>query len=97
MLHNASLLYENRSISVQRHLADHLSRLDDFQDNSPLRRGRPSAHTIFGAPQAVNSSSMMVVKAILKVHDCLGPACSSDAMGKHGMNYQGLLWVSRLN
>ncbi|KIK55704.1 hypothetical protein GYMLUDRAFT_205331 [Collybiopsis luxurians FD-317 M1] len=38
--------------------------LDDFEDSSPLRRGKPAAHTIFGAPQAINSAGYCIVKAI---------------------------------
>ncbi|KAF4546943.1 Cytochrome P450-like protein 88 [Elsinoe fawcettii] len=38
--------------------------LDDFQDRSPLRRGRPAAHALFGEAQAINSSSYGFVKAV---------------------------------
>ncbi|PQE20308.1 fusicoccadiene synthase protein [Rutstroemia sp. NJR-2017a BBW] len=38
--------------------------LDDFQDSSPLRRGKPATHTIFGPAQAINSSSYCIVKAL---------------------------------
>ncbi|GKU11291.1 unnamed protein product [Fusarium langsethiae] len=38
--------------------------IDDFQDNSPLRRGKPSAHTIFGPAQAINSATSIIIKAI---------------------------------
>ncbi|MGW7276483.1 polyprenyl synthetase family protein [Streptomyces sp. NPDC054864] len=31
--------------------------VDDVQDASPLRRGRPAAHTIFGMPTAVNAGT----------------------------------------
>nr|CAP07654.1 geranylgeranyldiphosphate synthase [Sphaceloma manihoticola] len=38
--------------------------LDDFQDRSPLRRGRPAAHALFGEAQAINSSSYGFIKAV---------------------------------
>ncbi|KAL8810135.1 MAG: hypothetical protein Q9223_002568 [Gallowayella weberi] len=33
--------------------------IDDIQDNSNLRRGRPSAHTIYGIAQTINSANYM--------------------------------------
>ncbi|KAG8630370.1 hypothetical protein KVT40_001989 [Elsinoe batatas] len=38
--------------------------LDDFQDRSPLRRGRPAAHALFGEAQAIKSSSYGFIKAV---------------------------------
>ncbi|KAF2141602.1 uncharacterized protein K452DRAFT_271217 [Aplosporella prunicola CBS 121167] len=37
--------------------------LDDIEDNSPLRRGKPAAHAIFGQAQAINSANFMFVQA----------------------------------
>ncbi|KAJ4417527.1 hypothetical protein N0V82_006086 [Gnomoniopsis sp. IMI 355080] len=48
--------------------------LDDVQDNSPLRRGRPAVHTIFGAAQAVNSANVLFVRAIREATERLRPA-----------------------
>ncbi|WP_436888134.1 polyprenyl synthetase family protein [Nocardiopsis dassonvillei] len=31
--------------------------VDDVQDGSPLRRGRPAAHTVFGVPAAINAGT----------------------------------------
>jgi geranylgeranyl diphosphate synthase type 3 len=36
-------------------------RLDDVQDNSPLRRSHPAAHSVFGMPQVVNSAIYMLM------------------------------------
>ncbi|KIK55682.1 hypothetical protein GYMLUDRAFT_248493 [Collybiopsis luxurians FD-317 M1] len=41
--------------------------LDDFQDSSPLRRGKPAAHTMFGAPQTINSAGYCIIKAIEQI------------------------------
>lgn len=38
--------------------------LDDIQDNSPIRRGKPAVHTIFGPSQAINSANFMFVRAV---------------------------------
>ncbi|KIK55691.1 hypothetical protein GYMLUDRAFT_248501 [Collybiopsis luxurians FD-317 M1] len=54
-----------KAITNRSHQASLL--LDDFQDSSPLRRGNPAAHTIFGAPQTINSAGYCVVKAIAEI------------------------------
>ncbi|EQB55679.1 polyprenyl synthetase [Colletotrichum gloeosporioides Cg-14] len=38
--------------------------LDDVQDNSPVRRGSPSAHVVFGAAQTTNSASYFMIKCV---------------------------------
>ena len=38
--------------------------LDDIEDDSSLRRGQPSAHVVFGKPQAINSATFMYVRAV---------------------------------
>ncbi|KAH7356174.1 geranylgeranyl diphosphate synthase [Pyrenochaeta sp. MPI-SDFR-AT-0127] len=38
--------------------------VDDIQDDSPLRRGRPAAHTIYGTPQTINSANYMYFEAL---------------------------------
>ncbi|KAF5662514.1 gibberellin cluster-GGPP-synthase [Fusarium denticulatum] len=43
--------------------------IDDFQDNSPLRRGKPSTHTVFGPAQAINTATYIIVKAIEKIQE----------------------------
>lgn len=39
-------------------------RLDDLEDSSPLRRGLPSTHTIFGDAQTVNSANFQIIDVI---------------------------------
>jgi geranylgeranyl pyrophosphate synthase len=56
--------------------------LDDFQDRSPLRRGRPSTHTVFGPAQAINSSSYAIVEAISKIQNMSGMDCAKSATKK---------------
>ncbi|TGO52772.1 hypothetical protein BCON_0135g00210 [Botryotinia convoluta] len=38
--------------------------LDDIEDNSPTRRGCPSAHEVFGTSQAINSATYQYVKCL---------------------------------
>ncbi|KAL2817761.1 isoprenoid synthase domain-containing protein [Aspergillus cavernicola] len=41
--------------------------LDDLEDRSNLRRGRPSTHTIFGAGQTVNAANYQIIRALEEV------------------------------
>lgn len=47
--------------------------LDDIQDNSPLRRGKPSAHCIFGVSQAMNSGLFMFVEVVQEARKLPNP------------------------
>ncbi|KAF1360397.1 geranylgeranyl pyrophosphate synthase [Lizonia empirigonia] len=48
--------------------------LDDIQDQSPLRRGRPAAHTILGTAQCINSSTYLFVRTMQMVNDNFDPS-----------------------
>ncbi|KAF3931652.1 Dimethylallyltranstransferase [Dactylellina cionopaga] len=41
--------------------------VDDIEDNSPLRRGHPAAHMIFGTPQAINAANYLFVRCLDEV------------------------------
>ncbi|KAK1986913.1 isoprenoid synthase domain-containing protein, partial [Colletotrichum cereale] len=45
--------------------------LDDVQDRSPLRRGQPSTHMIFGESQTTNTASYLIVEAMRQTFQCL--------------------------
>ncbi|KAL4754420.1 hypothetical protein BDW72DRAFT_190280 [Aspergillus terricola var. indicus] len=47
---------------ITRMLFDAALMLDDIQDGSQLRRGRPAAHVVFGQPQTLNSATYLYVK-----------------------------------
>ncbi|KAJ4303206.1 geranylgeranyl pyrophosphate synthetase [Kalmusia sp. IMI 367209] len=47
--------------------------VDDIQDNSPLRRGSPAAHTIYGTPQTINSANYMYFEALKELQSLQGP------------------------
>ncbi|KAI0395376.1 terpenoid synthase [Xylariaceae sp. FL0594] len=38
--------------------------LDDVQDSSPLRRGKPATHVVFGLAQTVNSATYQIVEVV---------------------------------
>ena len=46
--------------------------MDDIEDNSPLRRGFPATHVIFGVNQTLNSANLLIFKA-LKAAEALSP------------------------
>lgn len=44
-----------------------VSRLDDIEDNSQLRRGQPSTHIIYGLGQTINSANYIFVQAFARM------------------------------
>lgn len=68
-----------RSISTIKDVVKHVHTAsllcDDMEDSSPLRRGQPSAHTIFGAPQTVNSTSYLWTLALDRLSELQNPQC----------------------
>ena len=66
LLHTASLLYV-RSWLLRTDLAQLMKsqpRVDDVEDSSTLRRGRPVAHSIFGVAQTINSANYVYFQAL---------------------------------
>lgn len=57
-------------------------RMDDVQDHSPLRRGKPAAHTVFGTAQIINLSSYAMVKSIHDIGRFASPECACAVTGK---------------
>jgi geranylgeranyl pyrophosphate synthase len=49
--------------------------LDDIEDDSPLRRGKPTTHCVFGAAQTINSANFQFVETLEVVRKQLGPEC----------------------
>ncbi|KAL4961087.1 bifunctional terpene synthase/polyprenyl synthetase family protein [Aspergillus stella-maris] len=49
--------------------------LDDIEDHSPLRRGRPSTHMIFGTEQTINSANFLLIDVMDKVRQLDDPRC----------------------
>ncbi|RAL02574.1 bifunctional terpene synthase/polyprenyl synthetase family protein [Aspergillus ibericus CBS 121593] len=56
------------------HLHDSSLLLDDIQDSSELRRGRPATYRVFGAPQTINAATFALTLAFEKA----APLMKSD-------------------
>jgi len=59
-----------------------LSRFDDIEDGSELRRGSPAAHAVFGVPQTINAASFAVVEAVRKAAEIPIPDAVNITVGK---------------
>lgn len=46
-----------------------------MQDGSPLRRGSPSAHVVFGAAQTINSATFQYVQSVAELRQLTNPSC----------------------
>ncbi|OMP86939.1 Geranylgeranyl pyrophosphate synthase, partial [Diplodia seriata] len=66
--------------------------LDDLEDNSPLRRGLPAAHTIFGQAQSINSANFLFVRAMQEVARKLSPAALAVVLEELEGLYLGQSW-----
>ncbi|KAF9229938.1 isoprenoid synthase domain-containing protein, partial [Melanogaster broomeanus] len=60
MAHNASLIIKRL-----------VHRIDDIEDDSELRRGRPVAHKVYGIPQTVNSANYVCHLAYQELRNSL--------------------------
>ncbi|KAL8663898.1 MAG: hypothetical protein Q9202_003447 [Teloschistes flavicans] len=49
--------------------------LDDLEDGSPLRRGKPSTHDVFGNAQTINSATYQYTEATAMAAELSNPAC----------------------
>ncbi|KAJ7895357.1 isoprenoid synthase domain-containing protein [Mycena leptocephala] len=67
--------------------------IDDIEDNSPLRRGKPVAHSIFGVPQTINAANYVYFLAYKDLLDLK----HSRLVGKElmGMVTEELLFLHR--
>ncbi|KAI1352812.1 isoprenoid synthase domain-containing protein [Xylaria sp. FL0043] len=52
--------------------------IDDIQDNSQLRRGRPVAHNIFGVAQTINAGNYVYFLALKELQKLKNPAEAMD-------------------
>lgn len=50
-------------------------RLDDLEDGSPLRRGKPSTHNIYGTAQTINSATYQYTQATGMAAELSNPSC----------------------
>ncbi|KAH9032604.1 terpenoid synthase [Lactarius pseudohatsudake] len=61
-----------------------ISIIDDIEDNSQLRRGRPVAHKIYGVPQTINSANYVYFRAFQEILalKAQGAPETNDARGR---------------
>ena len=52
-----------------------IPRLDDLEDGSPLRRGKPSTHNIYGPAQTINSATYQYTQATGMAAELSNPSC----------------------
>jgi len=48
-------------------------RIDDIQDNSILRRGIPTAHSIYGVASTINAANYLLLKGLKRVQSLNHP------------------------
>ncbi|KAL6232167.1 isoprenoid synthase domain-containing protein [Aspergillus navahoensis] len=54
--------------------------LDDIEDNSTLRRGRPCTHVLFGPAQTINSANYVFVSAFAELQNLSSPEAAAIFM-----------------
>ena len=54
--------------------------LDDIEDGSRLRRGKPATHTIFGIAHTINSAGYLVLDALKQTQMLADPQCMNTAI-----------------
>jgi len=73
------------TVTVIKRIVDQLHRaslmLDDIQDGSRLRRGKPATHTVFGVGQTINSSSYGVCGAMQEALKLGNTECARIVVG----------------
>ena len=73
----AARVAEIKAIISRLHNASLL--VDDIEDGSQLRRGKPVAHAIFGVPSTLNAANYVYFLALADAHR-LGSAAAMDVM-----------------
>jgi geranylgeranyl diphosphate synthase type 3 len=64
-------------------------RLDDIQDNSSLRKGVPTAHTVYGIPSTINAANYMFLIILKKTQDINFPEAMTLCIDQILKMYQG--------
>ncbi|KAK6503553.1 hypothetical protein TWF481_008567 [Arthrobotrys musiformis] len=54
-------------IAVSDLLRNSLVMMDDIQDGTPVRKGVPATHMVFGIAQAINTENMLLVKSCMEL------------------------------
>jgi hypothetical protein len=64
-------------------------RLDDIEDNSPLRRSRPSTHNVFGIAQTINAATYRIVEVVRRSLETRNPNLVNIVVGSY--NFQSTM------
>ncbi|OJJ72250.1 hypothetical protein ASPBRDRAFT_675371 [Aspergillus brasiliensis CBS 101740] len=76
---NVWLVLPDRFVGVIKSIAKTLHNaslmLDDIEDGSPLRRGQPATHTIFGQALTINSANFVLIQAMDQVRQLEDSRC----------------------
>jgi geranylgeranyl pyrophosphate synthase len=63
--------------------------LDDIEDSSPLRRGQPATHTVFGVGQTINSANFLLIQAADQVRELGDSRCMDIFMEEMRLLFRG--------
>ena len=66
--------------------------LDDIEDGSTLRRGKPAAHVIFGEAQSINSATFVYVNAVKLVNQMRSTQAMDALLEEIGNLFVGQGW-----
>jgi geranylgeranyl diphosphate synthase type 3 len=87
-----------KSVVARLHNASLL--VDDIEDNSKLRRGIPTAHTIFGIPTVLNCANYVYFLALEECHGMNNPRASQvfveELLNLHRGQGQDIAWRESL-
>ncbi|PYH40159.1 bifunctional terpene synthase/polyprenyl synthetase family protein [Aspergillus saccharolyticus JOP 1030-1] len=76
---NVWLMLPDRQVKLLKSIAKTLHNaslmLDDIEDASPLRRGQPATHTVYGIAQTINSANHLLLQAMDEVRQLEGSGC----------------------
>lgn len=68
-----------------------LTRLDDIQDESVQRRGKPAAHIVYGTAQTINSATYTFMNAFSEALKLQKGSVMAIILGKPGYSYLHIL------
>lgn len=66
-------------------VTDRKHRLDDIEDDSPLRRSRPSTHNVFGIAQTINAATYRIVEVVRRSLETRNPKLVNIVVGSYNI------------
>ncbi|GFF26184.1 fusicoccadiene synthase [Aspergillus lentulus] len=90
---NVWVMLPDRTVAQLKSIAQTLHNaslmLDDIEDSSPLRRGRPATHTVFGVGQTTNSANFLLIQAADQVRQLGDSRCMDIFMEEMRLLFRG--------